>query len=86
MNPVLFDLGFIKIYWYSVMILAGVLCGYLVAMAEAKRFGINKDYMFNLFFFMIIFAIVGARAYYVIFNWNYYSNHLSIYIEIICIP
>ena len=77
MNPVLFDFGFIKIYWYSIMILVGVLLGYSVAMAEAKRFGINKDYMFNLFFFMIIFAIVGARAYYVIFNWNYYSNHLT---------
>lgn len=77
MNAVLFDLGFVKIYWYSVMILLGVLTGYFVAMNEAKKFGINKDFMFNLFFFLIIFAIVGARAYYVIFNWSYYSSHLT---------
>lgn len=77
MNPVLFDLGFVNIYWYSVMILVGCLVGYFIAMQEAKRFGINKDFMFNLFFFMIIFAIMGARLYYVVFNWNYYSNHLS---------
>ena len=77
MNPVLFDFGFIKIYWYSVMILFGVLAGYFVAMKEAKRFGINKNFMFNLFFYIIILAIIGARAYYVIFNWSYYSSHLT---------
>lgn len=76
MNPVLFDLGFVKIYWYSVMILLGVLAGYSIAMYEAKKFGINKDFMFNLFFFMIILAIIGARLYYVAFNWSYYSSHI----------
>ena len=77
MNQILFDLGFIKIYWYSVMILLGCFIGYFIIMKEAKRFGINKDFMFNLFFFIMLFAIIGARLYYVIFNWNYYSNHLT---------
>ena len=76
MNPVLFVLGFVKIYWYSVMILLGVLAGYSIAMYEAKKFGINKDFMFNLFFFMIILAIIGARLYYIAFNWSYYSSHI----------
>lgn len=77
MNPVLFDLGFMKIYWYSVMILAGCLVGYWIMMSEARKFGINKEFMFNLFFYVVLLGIVGARAYYVIFNWSYYSSHLS---------
>lgn len=82
MNPILFDLGFVKIYWYSVMILAGCLIGYVIIMAEAKKFGINKNFMFNLFFYVFIFAIIGARLYYVAFNWSYYGNHLSEILQI----
>ena len=77
MEAVLFDLGFIKIYWYSALILFGCITGYLVITLEAKKFGINKDFMFNLFFYLIIFAIIGARFYFVIFNWDYYSIHTS---------
>ena len=75
MNPILFDLGFIKIYWYSIMILLGVLFAYIFIMAEAKRFGINKDFMFNLIFYIIIFSVIGARLYYVLFNLPYYTSH-----------
>ena len=82
MNPILFDLGFIKIYWYSIMVLTGCLLGYIVIMSEAKKFGINKEFMFNLFFYVFIFAIIGARLYYVGFNWDYYSNHLPEILQI----
>ena len=75
MNPILFDLGFIKIYWYSVMILLGVFFAYIFIMAEAKRFGINKDFMFNLIFYIVLFSIIGARLYYVLFNLPYYTSH-----------
>lgn len=75
MNPILFDLGFIKIYWYSVMILLGVFFAYIFIMSEAKRFGINKDFMFNLIFYIVLFSIIGARLYYVLFNLPYYTSH-----------
>lgn len=82
MDAILIDFGFIKIYWYSVMILLGCITGYLVAKGEAKKFEIPRDYMFNLFFYLIIFSIIGARLYYVVFNWNYYSKHLIEIIQI----
>lgn len=75
MNPILFDLGFIKIYWYSVMIFLGVFFAYIFIMAEAKRFGINKEFMFNLIFYIVLFSIIGARLYYVLFNLPYYTSH-----------
>lgn len=76
MNPILFDLGFIKIYWYSIMIFIALLIGGWLVLKEAKRFKIPEDFVTNLFFFAIPISILGARLYYVVFNWSYYSTHL----------
>ena len=77
MNPILLDLGIVKIYWYSVMILLGLLIGGWLILKESKRFGISEDFIINLFFFAVPISILGARLYYVAFNWTYYSTHLS---------
>ena len=76
MNPVLVDLGFIKIYWYSIMILLGFFIGGCLVLKESKRFKIPEDYIQNMIFWTIIFSVIGARLYYVVFNWEYYSNDL----------
>ncbi len=74
MNPVFIDLGNIKIYWYSIMILLGILIGGSYALKEAKKYGISEDFMINLLFFLIPFSLIGARLYFVLFNWSYYST------------
>ena len=74
MNPVLIDLGFFQIYWYSFLILIAFVIGGTLAIKEAKKFRISEDYMTNMFVWIIIFAIVGARLYYVLFNLDYYLN------------
>ena len=61
-----FSIGPIKIYYYSLMILLGVLVASYIIIKEAKRENL-KDYIENLIFYIIIFGIVGARLYYVIF-------------------
>lgn len=76
MNSVMLDLGFIKIYWYSFFILMGVIVGYKLAINESQKFKIPKDYMINYFFYVLIFGLLGARAYYVIFNFAEYQNNL----------
>lgn len=77
MNRVLLDLGFIQIYWYSVMIFVALLISGWIILKEAKRFGISEDFITNLFFYTVPISIVGARLYYVVFNWSYYSVHIS---------
>ena len=72
MNPVFIDLGFFQIYWYSFIIFVAFLIGGYLAINEAKKFHIADDYMTNMFFWIIIFAIVGARLYYVLFNLDIY--------------
>lgn len=76
MNPILIDLGFIKIYWYSIMILLAVFIGGSLIIKESKKFKIPENYMVNLILYTIVLAIIGARIYYVLFNWSYYSSNL----------
>src|SRR5574344_125 len=65
MNSILFELGFIKIYWYSFLIFIALLIGGSMALKEGKKWGISEDFMINMFFFLIPVAILGARLYYV---------------------
>lgn len=76
MNPILLQIGNIKIYYYSVMILTGVILGSLLVIKESKRFNISKNKTTDMLFYTMIFGIIGARLYYVLFNINYYSKNI----------
>ena len=75
MNPILVEIGNIRIYWYSIMILLGVLIGSYIVLKESKRFNISKAKISDMLFYTMIFGIIGARLYYVIFNLDYYINN-----------
>lgn len=75
MQQVLIEIGGIKIYWYSVMILIGVLLGSYLVLKESKKFNISKEKISDMLFYTIIFGIIGARLYYVLFNLDYYINY-----------
>ena len=78
MNPVI-SLGPLTIHWYSIFILIGILIGGQLAIKEGEKRNIPKDFTFNLLFLTILFGIIGARIYFVIFNFDYYkSNPLEI--------
>ena len=76
MNAIFLDLGLIKIYWYSVMILFALLIGGTVVINEGKKWSINEDFLINLFFYLIPLSIIGARLYFVAFNIDYYKNNV----------
>ena len=79
MNRVAIDLGFIKIYWYSITMFLGVLCGIIVAYIEIKRKKIDVTKFESMSFYAILFGFVGARLYYVLFNLDYYlANPIEI--------
>ncbi|MBQ8472522.1 MAG: prolipoprotein diacylglyceryl transferase [Bacilli bacterium] len=77
MNRIAIDLGFIQIYWYSITMLLGVLLGGTIAYLELKRLKIDTKYFFDMIFYVIIFGFLGARAYYVLFNLDYYLANPS---------
>ena len=79
MNPFIFKLGSYGVRWYSLLILIGVILGIILIKKEGKRFNISGDMLFNLAFWTIIIGILGARIYYVLFNFSTYrSDPISI--------
>lgn len=65
-----------EIAFYGVIIGIGILCGILLAAHIAKKEGLNPDLIWDFAIYAIIFSIIGARIYYVIFRWDLYKNDL----------
>ncbi len=82
MDPVAFRIFGIDVMWYGVIISSGVLLGVIIALKEAKRTGFMEDNLLDFLLYAIPVGIVGARAYYVVFSWDYYSQNLSQIINI----
>jgi len=72
-----FSIGGISFAFYGLIIGIGIVAGLLVAQADAKRRGQDPEIYADFILYGVIFAIIGARLYYVIFQWEYYQNHLG---------
>ena len=71
------SIGNFTIYWYGIIIAVGLILAVIYGCANSKRFGIDADSLLNCVMVGVITGILGARAYYVIFNWDYYGSHLD---------
>ena len=80
MNRIALDLGVIQIYWYSIFMFLALLAGSIVVYKEFKKTKVDEEFFINLAFNVIIFGVIGARAYYVLFNLDYYlANPIEIF-------
>ena len=77
MDRVAFTLFGIDIMWYGILIATGMVLAVLIAIREAKRLKILEDDILNLAMIAIPCGLIGARAYYVIFNSSYYAGNIS---------
>lgn len=75
MNPIFLSIGNINIYWYSIFILLGMTVGCFIIYKEAKKYNYSKSFLEDLFFYTLIIGLIGARLYYVIFEYQYYINY-----------
>ena len=76
MDRVFLDLGFIKIYWYSIMILTGAMLGIFLVYKEFKRLKFDTKGLDNMAFYTIICGLIGARIWYVLFNLSEYKENI----------
>ena len=68
------NLGFLTIRWYGLLISISVIIGLFISKKLAKSRNINPQYISDILPSLIISSIIGARAYYVIFEWRQYSG------------
>ncbi|MCI8302425.1 MAG: prolipoprotein diacylglyceryl transferase [Oscillospiraceae bacterium] len=72
-SPVALDIGN-GIYWYGIIICAGLLLALLFCARQAKRYGLTEDNVYDMIVWQIPICIIGARLYYVIFYLDLYRN------------
>ena len=62
------------IYWYGIIIAVGMLLALFLATKNAKKLGMNPETIIDFAIFVIIFAVLGARAHYVVWSWEKYQD------------
>ncbi len=79
-DPVAFTINvgngaFVKdIYWYGIIIAAGMVLALLIAVKNTKLLGKNPEMLVDFSIIAIVFAIIGARIHYVIWSWDLYKD------------
>jgi phosphatidylglycerol:prolipoprotein diacylglycerol transferase len=77
LDPIAFTLFGLEVRWYGILIAAAFLIGILIILKRAEKYEMDKDAILDIIILTIPLAIIGARLYYVIFQWQYYSQHLD---------
>lgn len=77
-DPVAFTVFGLDIRWYAVLICTGMLIASLIAYRRAPKRGIDPEDLLDVLLFSIPVGIIGARAWYVIFNFHYYDTFFEI--------
>lgn len=78
-GAVAFKLGGIVVYWYGICMSCAILLGLFVSGKVAKNFypKVDMDKFYDLSFYLILGGIIGARLYYVLFDWSYFGHNLA---------
>ncbi|KHD46058.1 prolipoprotein diacylglyceryl transferase [Streptococcus hongkongensis] len=76
-DPIAFQIGPLAVHWYAICILTGLMIGVYLATKEAPRKNLTSDDIIDFILIAFPLAILGARLYYVVFEWSYYSQHLN---------
>jgi phosphatidylglycerol---prolipoprotein diacylglyceryl transferase len=64
-DPIIFEFGPIALRWYGLLMASAVLIGSFIASQEVERRGQNADDFWDMLFWVLIPAFIGARLYYV---------------------
>lgn len=74
LNRVAFQLFGMPVYWYGIIITCGLILAVYLCCRWAHRFGTNSDEIIDLMIFAVPAALIAIRAYYVIFNLDFYRG------------
>ena len=74
-NPVAFQLGNLSVKWYGIIMAVAIVLAAWMSIEEGKKRKIISDDFIDLLLWAVPLGYVGARIYYVIFEWGYYSQY-----------
>ena len=78
LDRIAFSLFGFDVYKYGAIICCGVILAILLVCHEAKRTGQNPDIYTDFVFWGILFGVIGARAYYLVFHADSLTNFFAI--------
>ena len=81
-DPIAFTLFGIDIRWYGLLIGLAFMIGVLISYKRAPILGLNPDHVLDFCIFMIPASIIGARIYYIIFEWDMYAGNIRAMLDI----
>lgn len=76
-EPVAFTIFGIDIMWYAVLITSGMILATVICCVRAPKHDLTSDQIINFVIICIPAAIIGARLYYVVFNWSFYAGDIK---------
>lgn len=78
MHPILIEIGPLKIYSYGFMLALSFWIGIVLAARRAARRGVNPDHIFDMSIILILAAVVGSRALYILTHRADYRSLIDI--------
>ncbi len=70
LNRVAFTVGEFPIYWYGIIFALAFIAGFAFFHYNIKKVGVHPNVGFDVLFWAVIGGLVGARLYYVVFQWE----------------
>ena len=81
-NPVAFSFFGIDIMWYGIIIAAAMVLAVIILYRRAPIHGISPDRTLDFVLITVPMGVIGARLYYVLFNWAFYAGDFNKMINI----
>ena len=76
-SPVAFNIGGFEVYWYGIIIAAAMLLAIFLGVKDSKKLNFPTSLIYDFILVAIPVGIIGARAYFILFNLEYYSQDWS---------
>ena len=71
-SPTAISIGSIEIKWYAICIMLGFILAFVYCLVQGKKQGIKSDTFIDIAIISMVFGIIGARLYYVLFRLDQY--------------
>ena len=76
-NPIAFTIFGVDIRWYGILVATGILVAVTLAYLRFPKHGLKSDDLLDIALISVPIGIIGARAYYVIFQWEDYAGDIG---------